>query len=362
MDLFTTRYLNKLHNNVPVFIAEIGLNHNGRLDEAVALVKKAAAAGADLVKFQIFNAEKFYSVYSQSLLNNEELHYDDSTIQFFKQFELSFNDYKTLQQVAHENGVVFFASCFDDDSFAMMESLAVPLYKVASSEITNVPLLHHIASTHKPVIVSTGISLQHEIAYAIELLQKANCNVVLLHCVSLYPVPHNAVNLLRIRSLQKLYNVPVGFSDHAKDTRASMIAAALGARVFEKHFKLSHNHDCADKDVSLTPEEFKVYIQDINAAVAMLGDGSIDYKEDEVACARSARRSIFAARDIQAGAQLQYSDIIVKRPGVGLSPLKIQNIVGKKVKRAIKKDMPIYIDDVEQDEIFLHKLLKKKKR
>jgi len=347
MDLFETKYLNKLQNNLPVFIAEIGLNHNGKLDEAIALIEKAAQAGADLVKFQVFNAEKFYSVYTKSLLNNEKPQYDDSTIQFFKTFELSYNDYKTLQQVAYEHGVVFFASCFDDDSFAMMENLNVPLYKIASSEIANVPLLQSIASTHKPVIVSTGISLQHEIAHAVKLLQNEQCNVVLLHCVSLYPVPPSALNLFRIKSLQQLYGLPVGFSDHAKDNRASMMAVALGARVFEKHFKLSHNHDCADKDVSLTPKEFAAYIEDINTALAMLGDGSIDYKEDEAAVARSARRSIFAARDIPAGTILNYSDIIIKRPGVGLSPLHCDAVIGKKVKHTIQKDMPILGEDVE---------------
>lgn len=347
MDLFEKNYLNKLQNNEPVFIAEIGLNHNGKLDEAIALIQKAAQAGADLVKFQVFDAEKFYSVYTKSLLNHEKPKYDDSSIQFFKKFELSFNDYRTLQHVAYDHGVVFFASCFDDDSFAMMENLNVPLYKIASSEITNVPLLKNIAATHKPVIVSTGISLQHEIAHAIHLLQKEQCNVVLLHCVSLYPVPHDAINLLRIKSLQKLYGVPVGFSDHTKDNRASMMAVAMGARVFEKHFKLSHNHDCADKDVSLTPEEFTAYIEDISIALAMLGDGSIDYKDDEAAVARSARRSIFAARDIPAGTSLNYSDIIVKRPGVGLSPLHSDAIIGKKVKHTIQKDMPIYGEDLE---------------
>lgn len=347
MDLLETRYFNKLNNNKPVCIAEIGLNHNGKLDEAIALVKKAAKAGADLVKFQIFNAEKFYSVYAKSLLNNEEPRYDDSTIQFFKKFELSFNDYKTLKQVAIDNGVVFFASCFDDDSFEIMERLDIPLYKVASSEITNVPLLEKIALTRKPVIISTGISSEHEITHAVSLLQKTNCHVVLLHCVSLYPVPHSAINLSRIQSLQQLCKVPVGFSDHSKDNRASMMAVALGARVFEKHFKLSPDHDCADKDVSLSPEEFRQYVNDITIACEMMGDGTIDYSENEREVARSARRSIFATRDLPEGTLLTHSDIVVKRPGVGLSPLYIEKIVGKKVKHSIKKDMPVYQDDVE---------------
>ncbi len=229
----------------------------------------------------------------------------------------------------------------------MMENLNVPLYKIASSEITNVPLLQNIAATHKAVIVSTGISLQHEIEHAVKLLQNEQCNVVLLHCVSLYPVPHGAINLFRIKNLQQLYGLPVGFSDHAKDNRASMMAVALGARVFEKHFKLSHNHDCVDKDVSLTPQEFAAYIEDIHTALAMLGDGSIDYKEDEAAVARSARRSIFAARDIPAGTLLNYSDIIIKRPGVGLSPLHCNAVIGKKVKNTIQKDMPVLGEDVE---------------
>lgn len=344
--LLNKRYYDKLNTNNPVFIAEIGLNHNGNPEEAAALIEKAAQAGADMVKFQIFNPEKFYSVYTKSLVNNEKLQYDDSIIQFFKKFQLSFEDYITLQQVAHEHGVVLFASCFDADSFEIMERIDVPIYKIASSEVTNVPLLQNIASTHKPVIVSTGISLQHEIAHAINLLQEAQCHVVLLHCVSLYPVPHNAINLLRIKTLQQLFDVPVGFSDHSKDNRASMMAVALGARVFEKHFKLSENHDCADKDVSLSPEEFTQYVKDITMACEMLGNGTIDYSTNEDNVARSARRSIFAAIDIPADTIIEARHLIIKRPGVGESPLKLHEIIGKKTKRYIAKDMPITLTDV----------------
>lgn len=345
---FHNRYLEKIAQKKPVVIAEIGLNHNGNLNEAIELIHRAADSGADLVKFQIINAELLYSVYTRSLINNQPPQYDDSMITFFKQFELTQSDYTKLQQIAKEDGVIFFASCFDLPSFAMLEQLQVPLYKIASSEITNVPLLKKISETGKPVVCSTGISHSYEIEYAIKLLQEGGVNnIVLLHCVSLYPVPHHAINLLRIQHLQQKFGVPVGFSDHANDNRASMMAVASGALVFEKHFKLSNDHDCVDKDVSLSPEAFKRYVDDIHVAYTMMGDGAIDYHDAEAGVACSARRSIFAAQDIKKGTIVTEEHITLKRPGVGLSPLYLDKIVGKKVKRDIIKDMPLFENDMD---------------
>lgn len=345
--IFKTRYEEKIRNNLPVFIAEIGLNHNGKLSQAVELIRNAAEAGADMVKFQVFNSEKFYSIYAQSLLNNEPPRKDDTLLHFFKRLELKQDDYAVLQETAVQHDVVFFGSCFDEDSFTLLEKRNVPVYKIASSEITNVPLLQAIASTHKPVIVSTGISLRDEIQYAVDVLRSGGCDIVLLHCVSLYPVSAENVNVMRIKELQKIFTVHVGYSDHSRDSSAGIMAAALNARVFEKHFKLSDDHDCVDKDVSLSPKEFKRYIEDIQLACSMMGDGAIDYKECEAAVARSARRSIYAACDIEIGAIITRQHIAVKRPGTGVSPLRIDELVGKKAKRNILKDMPIGIDDVE---------------
>jgi len=345
---FHNRYLKKLAHKEPVVIAEIGLNHNGNLTEAIELIHRAADSGADLVKFQIINAELLYSVYTRSLINNQPPQHDDSMITFFKRFELTQSDYVKLQQTAGEDGVVFFASCFDLPSFAMLDQLQVPLYKIASSEITNVPLIKNIAATGKPVVCSTGISHSYEIEYAIKLLQGGGVNnIVLLHCISLYPVPPHAVNLLRIQHLQQKFGLPVGFSDHANDNRASMMAVASGALVFEKHFKLFDDHDCIDKDVSLSPEAFKRYVDDIHMAYTMMGDGAIDYHDAEAGVARSARRSIFAAQNIQKGTIVTEEHLTLKRPGVGLSPLYLDKIVGKKVKRDIIKDMPLCENDMD---------------
>lgn len=323
-----------------IFIAEIGMNHNGDSELALRMIEGAGRAGADAVKFQTFVPEYMNSVYTSSLIEfgiERERNLDQ--INFLKRYVLSRDAYRDLLNFSRDNQIVFFSSPFDVDSVALLEDLGVPLYKVASSEVTNHLLLREIARTEKPVIMSTGISEEGEIERAIDMLvSHGTKEIVLMHCVSLYPAPRERMNLRRIQSLRRRFNLEVGFSDHSSDWRAVEAAAGLGARIFEKHFTLERGMDCPDRDVSIGPEEFREMKDSVEMILQMQGDGHISYDNSEKEVAKSARRSLFARRDIPAGKVLEVDDVIPKRPGLGIPVYLLDTILGRKSKVDIRKD------------------------
>jgi N,N'-diacetyllegionaminate synthase len=323
-----------------VFIAEIGLNHNGSIDTAKKMVREACNAGADAVKFQTFIPEKMNSVYTDSLIKyGIEKKPNTKQIDFFKKFILSKNEYNELMLLASKLNMEFFSSPFDNESVDLLEQLGIKFYKIASSEVTNHILLKRIAATKKPVIMSTGISNVNEISMAVDLLKKNGTpDIILLHCVSLYPLPLEYANLNRITSLKKLFELEVGYSDHSRDSKTSEIAAALGARVFEKHFKLNRRSECPDKELSLTPEEFKNYINSIKLVKKIIGTNHINSSDPEKEVARLARKSLFANKTIPKGKALKTDDVVSKRPGIGLPVYKLNSIIGKKTNTEIKED------------------------
>jgi sialic acid synthase SpsE len=281
-----------------------------------------------------------YSVYTTSLMSHdEESEPDRSQVEFFSRFVFGEGDYRELKKAAGDLGLVFFSSAFDIQSVDLLEQLGVSLYKVASSEVTNHILLRRIAATGKPVIMSTGIATEEEIGMACALLRKGGTSdLALLHCVSLYPLPPEKANLSRIASLREKFAVEVGFSDHTRDGRTAEIAAALGARIFEKHFTLSFDFDCPDSAVSMPPEEFSLMRKTIEEVIMLSGDGHISYDFSEKDVAKSARRSLFSRSFLPKGKVLEAADIAAKRPGVGLPVYSMDEIVGKKCTRDIAGD------------------------
>jgi sialic acid synthase SpsE len=332
-----------------VYIAEIGLNHNGSYELASKMIGSAAGAGADAVKFQVFVPEKMNSVYTTSLLERgTDDTPDRSQLDFLGRFVLKGAEYAGLKARADECGVVFFSSVFDEESFQLMESLGAPLYKIASSEVTNHPLIERVAATGKPVIMSTGICTEGEISSAVEIIRdRGGAGPVLMHCVSLYPTSPEFANLSRIRTLADRFGLEVGFSDHTAGTFACSLAAATGARLFEKHFTVDRFHDCPDKDVSLGPEEFSSMIDQVEKAVSMMGDGSISSGSPENGTARAARRSLFAARNIPAGNVIGRDDLIALRPGTGIPVIRMGDVLGKRAALDIKKERIIKLEYLE---------------
>lgn len=329
-DFQESHMLKNIFKNKPVtFIAEIGLNHNGDISIAEDMISSAASAGADAVKFQTFIPEKMYSPYTSSLLKHgKETETDYGIIDFFRKFTFTEDQWIKLKKFSGKCGIEFFSAPFDTESVELLESMDVRLYKIASSELTNTPLLRKVGAAKKPVILSTGMSTEKEIEKSLQVLKESGSpETVLLHCVSLYPVNKNETNLKRIASLRNRFNIPVGLSDHEHGYDSAVIAASLGAVMFEKHFKLNKDHDCPDKDVSLTPEQFKEMTEKVIETIIMLGDGHIEYSGRENDAARGARRSLFALKKIHAGEKISEDSVISLRPGIGISPNKIDDLI-----------------------------------
>ena len=323
-----------------ICIAEIGLNHNGDYETAARMIEAAHNAGADAVKFQTIVPEQMYSVYTTSLLRDGcESEPDMSQIEFFRKFLLSENEYRALKSLAESFNMVFFSSPFDGDSVNMLEALDAPIYKVASSELTNHALLRLIGKTAKPVLMSTGISTEDEIGAALETLRFAGSpDIVLLHCVSLYPLPPEKANLARIAALSRRFNIETGFSDHSPDGRIAELAAAAGARIFEKHFKLADDFECPDGAVSLAPEAFRKMRESLAMTVMYMGDGHISFDSSEKEVANSARKSLFSRCFIPKGSILKEEHVIAKRPGIGIQAYSLGDIAGKTSNRDIPPD------------------------
>ncbi len=331
----------------PFFISEIGLNHNGDVGVAEEMILRSAKSGATAVKFQTFIPEKMNSIYTKNLLEDgEDTEPDREVIDFLQQFVLTEKELRHLQSVARSEGVLFFSAPFDIESLELLSDMGVPLFKIASGEMTNIPLLRAVASKGKAVILSTGMSREEEIAHAIEILEDVP-KTSLLHCVSLYPTEDKDANLGRITALQKRFGKEVGLSDHSRGIGNSVIATSLGATIFEKHFILDENHQCPDREVSLTPELFGEMVQAVNDTIIKLGSGEIYRESGEGEVAKAARRSIFAASDIQRGEIITEEKLKFLRPGTGISANMLDEIIGKRANRDIKKNSllrEIYIE------------------
>jgi N-acetylneuraminate synthase/N,N'-diacetyllegionaminate synthase len=333
-----------------IFIAEIGLNHNGDPETAERMIQAAAEAGADAVKFQTFVPELLNSVYADSLLKKGvEENPDSSTIDFFAKLTLAETDYKKLKLSAEKTGLVFFSSVFDLPSLEMLERIGVPLYKLASSEVTNHTLIKAVAATGRPVILSTGMASETEIGEAVEIFRAgSSAEMVLMHCVSLYPLPPEAANIRRISSLKERFNLETGFSDHSSDSFTSVLAAAAGALIFEKHFTLSEDFECPDKAVSFPPGKFSSMIDMVENAVLIMGSGGIDEcSRAEMGVARAAKRSLFAARDIKKGDLIKADDLIALRPGTGIPDSRRPVVAGRKAACDINKGFLIREEHLE---------------
>ncbi|MFD1002995.1 N-acetylneuraminate synthase [Ohtaekwangia kribbensis] len=320
-------------------IAEAGVNHNGEIEKAKQLIDAAAKAGADYVKFQTFKADKLVSTeakkaaYQAKNINDG----DDSQYGMLKKLELSEEDHHTLKKYAQQAGIKFLSTGFDEDSLDFLDSIGIDFFKVPSGEITNYPYLQHIASKKKPVLVSTGMSSLGEIEQALDVLTGAGVlidNIAVLHCNSQYPTPFEDVNLAAMLSIKDAFKVRVGYSDHTLGIEIPIAAVALGATVIEKHFTLDRNLPGPDHKASLEPNELAHMVSSIrNVELALQGDGRKRASASEAPNKNLVRKSIHLATDKKEGDVLSKSDLIMKRPGDGISPMLIDLVIGKKVSK-----------------------------
>jgi N-acetylneuraminate synthase len=316
-----------------LIVAEIGNNHDGSMGQAKALVEAAAEAGADAVKFQthIATAEMLPETPTPP-------HFDEPRFEFTKRMELGLEEHRTLKSLAEDRGMVFFSSPFSVAAVELLEQVEVPLYKIASGEVTNPPLIEAVAGTGKPVLLSTGMSGLDEIDAAMSILRTRGSDVCLMQCTSSYPCPPEKVNLRAMATLAERYDCPVGLSDHTPDVNTSIAAAALGASCIEKHFTLSHRLYGPDHHASLEPEELARLVRGVREVEAALGSGekALDPAHDPVR--ETFEKSLVVATEIPEGVVIEAKMLTTKRPGSGIPATRLSEVVGHRAARPLQPD------------------------
>ena len=317
-------------------IAEAGVNHNGDPELARRLARTAADAGADAVKFQTFDAERLASEDSpKAAYQLQTTDPGESQRQMLRALQLPESEYEPLARFCAELGIVFLSTPFDELSVDLLEPL-VPAFKLGSGEVTNLPLLRHVAGKGKPVILSTGMSDLAEVQAAVAALRRAgDPPLVLLHCVSSYPAPASAANVRAILTMAEDTGVPIGYSDHTEGLEASLAAVALGACAIEKHFTLDRKMEGPDHPASLEPADLARLIAGIREVEATLGDGRKQPQDVELLNRDVVRRSLSAARPIAAGEEITAGDLISLRPAGGISPMDLDRVTGRIAAREI---------------------------
>jgi len=327
-------------------IAEMSGNHNQSYEKAVEIIYAMKDAGADAVKIQTYTADTItlksdrpeFQIGGGTLWDGKTLH--DLYSEAFTPWEWQ----PKLQKVAENLGMDFFSTPFDPTAVVFLEKMNIPVYKIASFEVTDIPLIKQIAATKKPVIMSTGMASAEEIQEAVDAIRsEGNEQIVLLKCTSAYPSPPEAMHLLTIPDMQKKFGVPVGLSDHTMGTAVPVAAIALGACVVEKHFCMSRKEPGPDSAFSLEPQEFKAMVDAIRIAEKALGKVSYGAGIHEKANV-AFRRSLFAVEDIAAGEVFTEKNVRSIRPGHGLAPKELPKVIGRRAKQRIAKGTPLAWD------------------
>ena len=329
-------------------IGEIGVNHNGSLDLARDLIDVAVKAGADAVKFQTFDAAKLVTrsaakaKYQKDNDGNQGSQYD-----MLKRLELSESDLRACKAYCDENNIIFLSTPFDEQAADLLHNVGVNGFKVSSGDLTNIPMLEHIAAKNLPIIISTGMANLAEVEEAVSTIQStSDAPLAILHCISNYPANPAEANLRAMDTLHQAFGCPVGWSDHTLGDEVSIAAVARGARIIEKHYTLDVNLPGPDHKASLEPEAFADMVRKIRNVSKALGNGIKTPQPSEMETADVARRSIVSARDIKAGEIISQHDLICKRPGTGLKPNMMQYIVGQEATRDIEADSLLSLNDV----------------
>lgn len=323
-----------------LIIAEAGVNHNGDINLAKKLVDAAVEADADIVKFQTFKAEKLASrLASKAAYQLETTDAEESQVQMLKKLELTHEMHLELIDYCREKKIKFLSTPFDFDSIRELDELGMDIWKIPSGEITNYPYLVNLARTHKPIIISTGMSNLDEVKEALNVLKEnGSCSISLLHCNTQYPTPFEDANLLAIKTLRSVFGLDVGYSDHTLGIEAPIAAVALGATIIEKHFTLDRNLEGPDHKASLEPDELKRMVASIRNIEKALGDGKKVPSKSESTNIDIARKSIVASVDIKKGDVFSEQNITTKRPGNGMSPMLWNEVLGKIAPRDFEID------------------------
>ena len=325
-----------------LIIAEAGVNHNGDMQLARQLIDVAADAGADMVKFQTFNANRLATKQApKANYQNKTTDQSESQHAMLKKLELTLDMHKELIAYCKERNIEFFSTGFDTQSLDLLVSLGIEQFKIPSGEITNLPYLRHIGVMGRPLILSTGMATLGEIEDAIDVLEKAGTdrsNITVLHCNTEYPTPMQDVNLRAMCSIRDAFGVQVGYSDHTAGIEVPIAAVALGATVIEKHLTLDKSMPGPDHKASLEPDELKAMVSAIRNIERAMGDGIKRPSPSESRNKAVVRKSIIAATAISSGEEFTADNLGVKRPGSGISPMRWGELMGKKATRDYQPD------------------------
>lgn len=316
-----------------LIIAEAGVNHNGSIGSAKRLIDVAKDSGADYVKFQTFKAKSLVTEtaekaeYQKKLTGNDGSHFE-----MIKKLELNREAHEELMEYCKQKEILFLSTAFDSDSIDLLAELDIPFYKIPSGEITNLPYLRHIGGMGKPIIMSTGMSTLEEVSTALNILLEAGAKkneITILHCNTEYPTPMEDVNLKAMITIRDELGVNIGYSDHTNGIEVSIAAVAMGATVIEKHFTLDRNLPGPDHAASLEPYELKEMIKSIRNIEKAMGDGTKKPSPSEIKNIPIARKSLVAKNPIKKAEILSEKNLTVKRPGIGISPMKWDSYIGR---------------------------------
>jgi len=324
-------------------IAELSANHNHDFNIAVKTIEQAAKAGADAIKTQTYTADtitidcdnEYFQIKQGTIWDGKTLY------QLYKEAYTPWDWQPKLKEIAEKSGLVFFSSPFDFTAVDFLEKMQVPAYKIASFEITDIPLIEYVAKKGKPIIISTGIATIEDIQLAVDTCKKAsNVQIALLKCTSSYPAPIEEANLLTIPDLEKRFNITPGLSDHTISNTVSVAAVALGARIIEKHFILDRCMGGPDASFSIEPNEFAEMVKNIREVEQ--AKGVVNYELNEkTRKSREFSRSLFTVQDIVAGEAITSENVHSIRPGYGLHPKYLPDVLGKTAKTNINKGTPL---------------------
>ncbi len=333
-------------------IAEAGVNHNGCMDTAFKLVDAAREAGADAVKFQTFKAENLVTVdAAKADYQKETTDANETQLGMLKKLELPLDAFKKIYQYCLKKGIMFMSTPFDHESVELLETLGAAVYKVGSGDLTNMPLLKHIASRNKPVILSTGMATLEEVEEAVGWVKaEGNDQIVLMHCTTAYPAPYEEANLKALLTMKQAFGLPTGYSDHTRGIEAAVAAAALGACVIEKHITLDKGMPGPDHRASLDPAEFREMVRCIRNVEKAMGSGAKLPGPGEEKMKIAARKSIVAREYIRRGERIEMNKIAVKRPGNGIMPKYYYQMPRYRARVDIKADTVITWGMLEKEE------------
>lgn len=333
----------------PYVIAELSANHNGSLETALKIIEEAKHCGADAIKLQTYSADTItLNSQNEEFMIRGGLWDGQSLYELYQKAQMPWEWHKPLFEHARALDITIFSSPFDRTAVDLLEDLNAPAYKIASFEAVDLPLIKYVASTGKPMIISTGMADKEEIGEAIQAAYDGGCKeLVVLHCVSGYPAPAEDYNLLTMVDMAKSFNVPIGLSDHTLDNTTAITAVALGACLIEKHFTLDRNGGGPDDSFSLEPKELQHLCQSAKTAWQALGRVDYGRKSSEQGNAQF-RRSLYFVKDLKAGDVIDESSIRSVRPGYGLPPKFYDEILGKKVMQDVSVNMPVKLETISK--------------